>query len=73
MQWKEAKKVLNKMYKSASPALLKYLQSVVAPLLRRESSTRPAGAAAAAAAAPAAEAETAESKKAGKKKKKGKH
>ena len=73
MQWKEAKKVLNKMYKTASPALLKYLQSVVAPLLRRESSTRPAGAAAAPAAAPAAEAETAESKKAGKKKKKGKH
>lgn len=38
MPWKQAKKVMNKMYKDAGPDLLKYLQMVVTPLLKKRAS-----------------------------------
>ena len=38
-QWRDAKKVLNKMYKTCGPDVLKYCQMVVTPLLKKKSST----------------------------------
>lgn len=40
-QWRDAKKVLNKMYKTCGPDLLKYCQMVVTPLLKKKSSAGP--------------------------------